>query len=606
MTVVNNLTLPRYGLGNYERSMPQTPPTADEAKSLADLSRAGIRLKGFCRTNLFKRLESSGHAFTLSVERHILRNFIVLHAIENGLPLPIGTQDMGVLDAFAADGDEDLLDTTNGDESDALDPSRDAPHVMSADDFRSRAAAVYGIYVAQFRKRFKWLRPELFTSALANDLWQDATALLGVLTRVGPWDDARDSKLKALVTLLTKEHPTEKVLVFSQFADTIDFLYSQLEKRGVARLAAATGDTEDPTTVAHRFSPVSNGKRKHVSPADELRVVLATDVLSEGQNLQDCAVVVNYDLPWAIIRLIQRAGRVDRIGQLADTIECYSFLPAEGVERIISLRRRVRQRLQENAEVVGADERFFDDEKGDLPLLNLYHENAGILDGDDDVEVDLASYAYQIWKNAIDGDPELARTIPAMPNVVYSTRAHTPTVDQPEGALVYLRTAEDNDALAWVDMAGTSVTESQFAILKAAACAPGDAALPRHEHHHEIVASGVKLIVETERAIGGQLGRPSGARFRAYDRLKSYLTSVKNTLSATPDLLKAFEDIYKYPLLQSATDILNRQIKAGINDAALAELVVSLRLDGRLCRVIEDVRTNEPQVICSLGLRRAN
>jgi len=233
-------------------------------------------------------------------------------------------------------------------------------------------------------------------------LERDARALLGILTRVGPWDDKRDTKLNALHELLIRRHPQEKVLVFSQFADTIDFLHDQLTARGVTRLAAATGDTEDPTAVAHRFSPVSNGKRAQVSSSDELRVVLATDVLSEGQNLQDCAVVVNYDLPWAIIRLIQRAGRVDRIGQQSDTITCYSFLPADGVERIIRLRSRVRRRLQENAEVVGADELFFDDDKGDLPLLNLYHEKAGTLDGDEDVEVDLASYAYQIWKNAVD------------------------------------------------------------------------------------------------------------------------------------------------------------------------------------------------------------
>ena len=70
-------------------------------------------------------------------------------------------------------------------------------------------------------------------------------------------------------------------------------------------------------------------------PADELRVLVATDVLSEGQNLQDAAIVVNYDLPWAIIRLVQRAGRVDRIGQHSDIIYCYTFLPAEGVERIL-------------------------------------------------------------------------------------------------------------------------------------------------------------------------------------------------------------------------------------------------------------------------------
>jgi len=109
------------------------------------------------------------------------------------------------------------------------------------------------------------------------------------------------------------------------------------------------------------------------------------------------------------IRLIQRAGRIDRIGQKSDTILCYSFLPADGVERIIQLRSRVRQRLKEDAEVVGTDEAFFDDDQSDQPLLNLYHDKSGILDGDDDAEVDLASYAYQIWKNAIDRHPELEK-----------------------------------------------------------------------------------------------------------------------------------------------------------------------------------------------------
>src|SRR5205085_8537339 len=184
----------------------------------------------------------------------------------------------------------------------------------------------------------------------------------------------------------------------------------------------------------------SNEKRAHVKPEEELRVLVATDVLSEGQNLQDAHVVVNYDLPWAIIRLIQRAGRVDRIGQKADRILCYSFLPAEGVERIIRLRSRVKQRLTENAEVVGTDEAFFEDDGGSRTILDLYHERAGILDGDADGEVDLASYAYQIWKNATTDDPALANGIPAMPNVVYGTKPHAPTPAEPSGVLVYLRT----------------------------------------------------------------------------------------------------------------------------------------------------------------------
>lgn len=603
---VNDLTLPRYGLGNYQKPSPHKPPTPDEAKVLGDLSRAGTRLKGFCRTNLFKRLESSGHAFILSVERHILRNFICLHAIENGLPIPIGTQDMGLLDTWANDQDADLWEpAADSDENDTgNDPTAGVRQVMTEKEIRARASDVYDTYVAQFRRRFKWLKPELFDENLADDLRKDAKALLNVLKKAGDWDAKCDAKCQALLTLLTKQHPNDKVLVFSQFADTVDYLTDHLKANGLRAIEGVTGDTEDPTAVAYRFSPVSNEKRGQIDPSKELRVVLATDVLSEGQNLQDCSVIVNFDLPWAIIRLIQRAGRVDRIGQQADTIMCYSFLPAEGVERIIRLRSRVSQRLRENAEVVGADETFFEDQDDAQAVRDLFTEKAGILDGDEDTEVDLASYAYQIWKNAIDRNPELEKIIPAMPNVVYSTRPHKPTTDQPEGALVYLRTAEGSDALAWINKEGTSVTESQFTILKAAECAPETPALPRHDQHHEMVAKGVKLIVETEKSVGGQLGRPSGARFRSYERLKAYAEDVKGTLFDTPELRKAIEDIYKYPLLQSATDTLNRQLKSGVSDQALAELVVSLRADARLCRVTEDVESTEPQVICSLGLRK--
>ncbi len=600
---VNKLKLPRYGLGNYPKPTPQKPPTAEEGRTLSNLSRAGSRLKGFCRTNLFKRLESSGHAFILSVERHILRNFICLHAIENDLPLPIGTQDVGLLDAN--DSDSDLWDTEE-DGSDA-DPSHHPSKLMTEDDYRSRAREIYDAYAGNFRRRFKWLSSNLFVDQLAKDLKSDAKSLMKILAKCGAWDSDRDAKLLALLDLVQQKHPCQKVLLFTQFADTVDYLETQLKSRGVRDMSGVTGDTENPTTVAHRFSPVSNGKRSRISPAEELRVVLATDVLSEGQNLQDCSIIVNYDLPWAIIRLIQRAGRIDRIGQKAETILCYSFLPADGVERIINLRSRVQQRLQANAEVVGTDETFFENDPNQQPLVNLYNEKSGILDGDDDTEVDLASYAWQIWKNAIDQDPRLEHIIPDLPNVVYSTRPHEPTLDQPEGALVYLRTADGNDALAWVNTQGKSVTESQFTILKAAECPPDTQALERHDRHHEWVSKGVKLIVETEKSVGGQLGRPSGARFRTYERLKLHADSMKGTLLATGDtyvqLTKSIEDVYKYPLLQSATDTLNRQLKSGIGDDELAELVIALRQDARLCRVSEDESEAEPQVICSLGLR---
>src|SRR5207249_4553807 len=109
---INALNIPRYGLGNYIHAKPKEPPTATEAKVLDDLSRAGKRLMGFCRTNLFKRLESNGYVFIESVERHILRNYIFLYAIEQGLPIPIGTQDVGLLNSSINDEDTDALSST--------------------------------------------------------------------------------------------------------------------------------------------------------------------------------------------------------------------------------------------------------------------------------------------------------------------------------------------------------------------------------------------------------------------------------------------------------------------------------------------------------------
>ncbi len=530
---INRLNLPRYGLGNYVAATPHNPPTPAEARQLQDLSRAGKRLMGFCRTNLFKRLESSGDAFQQSIERHILRNHVFLHAIENGRPLPLGTQDSGLLDTGNYDEDVDDINANAElfEENDEETKKSKGPlHLRTNEDFKARAAEVYETYATQLKNRFRWLRSDLFVKSLAKDLAADAASLLDLLLCCGEWDPKRDAKLEALHKLLTGSHPKEKVLVFTQFADTARYLEFQLRTRSVGELAEVTGEAEDPTHFAWRFSPESNNKRGRIRPEEELRVLIATDVLSEGQNLQDCAIIVNFDLPWAIIRLVQRAGRVDRIGQKSERILCYSFLPAEGVENLIRLRARVRQRLNENAEVIGTDEAFFEDEQERETLYNLYDEKAGILDGDDESEVDLSSYAYQIWKNAIDRDSKLEQIIPALPPVVFSTRPHQATDKKPHGVLVYLRTAEGNDALTWIDKAGHPVTESQFEILKAAECSPSTPALPRQETHHELVRKGVELIAAEERSIGGQLGRPSGARFRTYERLKRYAEQVKGTL----------------------------------------------------------------------------
>ena len=603
--IINRLNLPRYGLGNYLVSSPSNPPAAAEQKIIQDLSRAGRRLMGFCRTNLFKRLESCGYAFLQSIERHILRNYVYLYAIENDLPIPIGTQDIAMLDSRVIDEDLDCMIAT----SDMFDEDNEGAKIIldimlitNETEFRKKAEEIYKEYHKQYKKRFKWLSPSVFIKSLTTHLQDDINLLVKVLNKCKNWNPKKDEKLNDLYDLINNKHKNEKILIFTQFADTVRYLESQLKARKVQKLSGVTGDSSDPTLQAWKFSPRSNNKREHIKQQDEIRILIATDVLSEGQNLQDCSIVVNFDLPWAIIRLIQRVGRVDRIGQQSENMLCYSFIPAEGVDRIINLRNRVRRRLQENAEVVGSDEAFFEDDKDSNKILNLYHEKAGILDGDIDDDIDLASYAYQIWKNAITKDPELQKIIPELPSVVYSTRSYKDSEKEHGGILVYLQTSSGNDALAWINKEGKSITESQFTILKAAECTPETLSLPRIDNHHELVQKGVEQIIKEEKSVGGQLGRPSGARFRTYERLKRYSEEVKGTLFESQELNKVIDEIYRYPLRQSAVDTLNRQLKSGISDQILAELVIALRAEGRLCIIDEEGQVHEPHIICSLGL----
>jgi superfamily II DNA or RNA helicase len=605
--VINALNLPRYGLGNYIAKKPKQKPTEAEQRQLNALFRGGRRLMGFSRTNLFKRLESSGSAFIQSIERHILRNFIYLYAIDQSLDIPIGTQDADLLDTRNSDEDADSVMVSSFESEEIEDDAGEvldieAELLSSEKSFKQRAEVVYQEYQTRYKRRFKWLKSDFFdTKKLKRDLLADARCLIEVLQTCGEWHSQPDEKLAALVKLLTETHPHEKILIFTQFADTVRYITDNLTALNIAGVASVTGKSKDPTELTFRFSPTSSGKLDQISPEQELRILIATDILSEGHNLQDSAIIVNYDLPWAIIRLIQRAGRVDRIGQKAEQILCYSFLPDEGVDRIINLRERLRRRLQENAEVVGTDETFFEDDAPQV-ILDIYNEKSGILDGEEDAEVDLTSEAFQIWKNATDNNQTLKKTIESMPNVVYSTRNHTPAPLQPEGVLLYMKTAEGNDSLIWVDRDGNSVTQSQLAILRIAACDESTPAIPKDKQHHELVTKGAELIAEEEQNAGGQLGRPSGARFRTYERLKSYAQSMRGTIFASDELAKAIDEIYRYPLRQSAIDTLNRQLKSGIGDRQLAELVVGLRMDDRLCIVNEDEDKREPMIICSLGL----
>ena len=170
--------------------------------------------------------------------------------------------------------------------------------------------------------------------------------------------------------------------------------------------------------------------------------------------------------------------------------------------------------------------------------------------------------------------------------------------------MVYVRTADGNDALAWVNEQGRTVTESQHEILRAAACEPPTPALPRLASHHTLVQGAVTSIQTGHQSTGGQLGKPASARRRVYERLKDHAANVKDTLFDIKPLHQAIDAIYEAPLTEAARDLLNREMKSGIDNVKLTELVLSLHEEDRLCVPQDDVEAREPKIICSLGIRK--
>jgi hypothetical protein len=205
---------------------------------------------------------------------------------------------------------------------------------------------------------------------------------------------------------------------------------------------------------------------------------------------------------------------------------------------------------------------------------------------------------------ATDANPRLQGIIECLPYVTFSTRAHQHTALSPDGVLVYVRTPDGNDALAWVNREGVLVTQSQLAILRAAECAIDEKPIARPSEQHDLVRQGMEhLIAEQASSSGGQLGSVSGARRRTYERLKHHADQLRSSLfPPSPELLAAIDDIYRYPLRESAKDTLNRQLRSGIDNDHLAQLVIDLRADDRLCLVQDETEPQEPQIICSLGL----
>lgn len=601
--LMESLELPRYGLSGYINEKVLEEASTLEKQIVGNLSRAGQRMMGFAKSTFFKRIDSSGFSFLLTLYRHILRNMVFIYALDNKLKLPIGDEN-ALPDEFIEDQD------TNG----LPFPKEDSPIkeigneiIVPTDEehYKKKAKEYYEIIT--FKNNISWIDGKYFKRTLKQKLKKDCEVLFEMIKLCGNWIPSTDQKLNELQSLICNTHKDEKIVVFTQYSDTAEYIERQLRKRKVEHVCVVTGDTPNTTEIVERFSPITNDK-PDMPIAEQYRVVIATDVLSEGQNLQDSHIVVNYDLPWAIIRLIQRAGRVDRIGQKSDQIYCYSFFPADGVEQIISLRERLNARINANANIVGSDEIFF--EGNEQNLRDMFNEKSGVLDDDDDSDVDLSSQAYQIWKNAIDANPELAKIIPALSNMIYSTKQ----VDElaKSGVITYARTFNDFDVLTWQNENGEIVSQSQKRILQTLACSVDTPAVAPLDKHHEIVAETIKKVQEDSSMtnIGGMLGNRFSTRYRIINLLEEYYKQPNDiffTHEQKEELKLVIDEIYNFQLVESSKQALGKLMHRNHNNDEIVEYVIELWKDGNLCRKpVEENTHKDASIICSMGLRFNN
>lgn len=305
------------------------------------------------RTNLLKRLESSVHAFRLTVER-------ILKQIE-------GT--MTIIEEFQANVESGKTVGLG-----ALDDSDFDLDDQNLDHFTVGKNVQIGLDDMDY---LSW----------QGDLKHDHEILTSLLQAVEDITPEHDQKLNQLSDLIREKitnplNPgNKKVLVFSAFADTVDYLCTNLSERIYEEFglhsAMITGSDGTKTTVPKLpkdihtvltcFSPLS--KDKHLIMPDEkaeIDLLFATDCISEGQNLQDCDYLVNYDIHWNPVRIIQRFGRIDRIGSKNEVIQLVNFWPDMDLDDYINLKARVETRMKISIMTATGDDNPITDDKGDL------------------------------------------------------------------------------------------------------------------------------------------------------------------------------------------------------------------------------------------------
>ena len=302
--------------------------------------------------NLLKRLESSVYSFRLTIDR-----------IKTLIDSTIET-----IDRYqSGDCILDLTEIADMDDFDADDQNTDYFSVGK----KVRIDLADMDYVS-------WER----------ELKKDAENLELLSLMIADITPEHDTKLQTLLGLIQKKieqliNPgNRKIIIFTAFSDTADYLYAHVskfakEKYGL-ETAEITGTVDGRTTIPKLrhdlntvltcFSPVSKGKSVLMPGSnDELDILIATDCISEGQNLQDCDYLINYDIHWNPVRIIQRFGRIDRIGSKNERIQLVNFWPDMDLDEYINLKARVETRMKITVMTsTGDDDLINAEEKGDL------------------------------------------------------------------------------------------------------------------------------------------------------------------------------------------------------------------------------------------------
>jgi hypothetical protein len=319
---IESLALAPYNLEDYKR--------ADIERDTWELGREQA-LVGIFKSRFLKRFESSVEAFRISVGRALAFFKTFADLLEEGKLLNSSDfrHAMRYLEPEREDGD-----AAPRSQAEALNDHQVARAVL--EDLPGLDPGQYDL--------------ERLRGALAHDV----EILTGIWERIEEITAERDAKLQRVKALLTGDLRGKKVVLFAYYRDTARYLHRELMKddaflaaAGEPRIAIMDGDVRPSTRSRRlvRFAPVANDRPELAGSVEEIDLMISTDVLSEGQNLQDCGHLVNYDLHWNPTRMVQRAGRIDRIGSPFETLCVYNVFPERGLERLLRLVASLQEKI---------------------------------------------------------------------------------------------------------------------------------------------------------------------------------------------------------------------------------------------------------------------